>query len=855
MSELNLQAREVPTLSSVLDKYGLFAIASVMSLAFLIFDLILPLGIAGGVPHVAVMLLGLWFPSRKQIVAISLFSILMVILGYFLSPEGGEIFQVLFNRGLALFVIITTGTVIYHSTTFEENAGVISIKYKPVTFTIAIILLPFFLTLDVFLPLGVAGGVPYVAAVSLGLWFPFLRQVITVTMLSVLLTLIGYVVSPEGEELWKVLFNRSLALFVIISTGAVIYYSRKNLDERNASTKAFDREINSYENVSSIGYRGLVAVFPVLLLTVGVSYWSDQRRTKSVERVLHSHQVQISLSNVLSQLKDAETGQRGFLLTGNEAYLEPYNIAISQLDDTLAKLKNLTADNPNEQKRLKKIEVLKRKKLEELGQTIRLLREEGQKSAIDLVATDLGKDIMDQIRSIIADMNAEEQRLLEIRIKTAEKESVLSQAIEIIGVILLILIGTIVVFRARSLLASRQVAENLLLVAKDETEQANKELQKLTEDLEERIDERTRDLKESENILSHAQQIAHLGSWTWNIKTGDNRWSDEQYRILGLSPEDEKPSFDLLRSVLHPDDVDGVLQVVQDALDGTQPYDSEYRIIRPDGEIRYIDAQGQIICDAHGEPEKMYGTIFDITEKKAAEANLRQTQKMESLGNLSGGIAHDINNMLVPIQNITDMTIRELPEDSSIRKDLGMVLTASEKIKDLVDKILSFSRQESTHMKELDILKETSTAVELLKSTIPASITLKYNFIPDLGFVAADRTQYSSILINLASNALDAMEGKTGELEISLTSYKGNGLIELENKNYALLTVTDTGVGIDPDVIHRIYDPFFTTKEVGAGTGMGLSMIYGIVTNHGGAMDITSEPDEGTTVSVYLPLV
>ncbi len=865
MNKNSPEAGSTPTLLGVIDGFGLFAIACVMSIAFLFFDLILPLGIAGGVGHVAVVLLGLWFPNRKQVIDITTFCVVLIIAGYFLSPEGGILWKVLVNRGLAMFVVISTGAVIYISRMDARGKAKPPIKYKQGFFLSACALLLAFLAVDLLLPLGIAGGVSYVAAILLGLWFPLRKQVAIITLASVFLTIFGYLLSPEDGELWKAIFNRGLAIFTIISTGAVIFFSRNTNNEGRSSLEqhhkndapadttskieAFAQDDDSYDSISVTGFRGLLAGFPVLLLIVGVTFLSDKEQEEVFRWVSHTHEVLHSLSSVLTTIKDAETGQRDFLLTGEGIHLEPYTNAVKQLDGSIKEVRRLTLDNPGRQTRLDKAELLIKEKLKELSETISLWKSEGPEATIRVVATGTGG--MEQLRAIIVEMEAQETRLLEEREAIISKDKILFESIGIIGSVLLLMIGTIVVFRARSLLASRHETELLLRRAKEDTERANIELQSLTEDLESRVKERTHDLKESELALSRAQKMARLGSWTWHIETGENPWSDEQYDIFGLDPDKTEPSFELFMSLLHPDDKGHVQQSIKDALDGSRPYDCEYRIIRPDGEVRNIHAQGEISYDAAGQPEKMYGTIFDITEKKTAEATTRQVQKMESLGSLAGGIAHDINNMLVPIQNITEMTVKELPEGNPMRRDLGIVLVASEKIKDLVDKILSFSRQDSAQKKDIDISNEVRDVVDLIRSTIPTSIIFISNIAPEIGMVSADKTQFSTILTNLVTNAIDAMTGATGELIVSLKKSKTGQ----DGQEYAMLTVVDTGVGISPEVIHRVYDPFFTTKEVGSGTGMGLSMIYGIVTSHGGEMNITSKPGQGTTVSIYLPIL
>ncbi|OHC75016.1 MAG: hypothetical protein A3G18_02295 [Rhodospirillales bacterium RIFCSPLOWO2_12_FULL_58_28] len=249
----------------------------------------------------------------------------------------------------------------------------------------------------------------------------------------------------------------------------------------------------------------------------------------------------------------------------------------------------------------------------------------------------------------------------------------------------------------------------------------------------------------------------------------------------------------------------------------------------------------------------------DITERKEAENARLRTQKMESLGALAGGVAHDINNMLLPVLSLTPMVMKKLPEGSPDRQKLEMVLMAAQRMKGMAAGILAFSRSDEGEVAKIDIFKVYNETVGLLRSTLPATIKIRDRLDPDVGMVLADPRQAELILMNLASNAADAMEGKTGELAISLsreTVEEEQAVTsgKLKNGHYAKLTVADTGCGMDAATMQRIYEPLFTTKEKGKGTGLGLSMVFGVVAKVGGAIRLASEIGKGTTFDVYLPL-
>ena len=254
----------------------------------------------------------------------------------------------------------------------------------------------------------------------------------------------------------------------------------------------------------------------------------------------------------------------------------------------------------------------------------------------------------------------------------------------------------------------------------------------------------------------------------------------------------------------------------------------------------------------------IFAITRNVTEQRKLESQLQQSQRMESIGTLAGGIAHDFNNILSPIVGYTEMVLLDTPEDSPVRDSLNQVYTSALRAKDLVNQILTFSRQDSSElmlMKMQPIVKE---ALKLIRSTIPTTIEIKQDINPDCGVIKADPTQIHQIVMNLATNAYHAMEETGGELKVSLKEMEF-GALDLINPDmvpgiYACLIVADTGVGMDKNLIDKIFDPFFTTKTIGRGTGMGLSVVHGIVTAMGSAIHVYSEPGKGTEFHVYLPV-
>ena len=248
---------------------------------------------------------------------------------------------------------------------------------------------------------------------------------------------------------------------------------------------------------------------------------------------------------------------------------------------------------------------------------------------------------------------------------------------------------------------------------------------------------------------------------------------------------------------------------------------------------------------------------MDLLERK-----LRQSQKMEAIGTLAGGIAHDFNNILFPILGYAEMLLAKTPEDSPFRKPLSRIYTGSIRARDLVKQILTFARQDTSESSELKLMKiqpVIKEAIKLIRSTIPTTIEIQQEISPDCGAVKADPTQIHQIIMNLATNAYHAMADAGGQLTITLKEINSDesDLNELDilPGSYACLTVADTGLGMNKEIINKIFDPFFTTKEKGKGTGMGLSVVHGIVKSMKGAIQVSSKPGKGSEFHVYLPII
>jgi PAS domain S-box-containing protein len=295
---------------------------------------------------------------------------------------------------------------------------------------------------------------------------------------------------------------------------------------------------------------------------------------------------------------------------------------------------------------------------------------------------------------------------------------------------------------------------------------------------------------------------------------------------------------------------------------GEQSYESTF--YKKDGQA--VPMQIAVNLIEYEEQEYICCIAHDISERKKAqeekeklEAYLRQTQKTEAIGTLAGGIAHDFNNILSAIIGYAELAMMKVPRDSELADDLEEIYQAGERARDLVKQILTFSRQSERTLEPMKVSETIDEALKLLRASLPATIEVRREIQSD-ALIMGDATQIHQIVMNLCTNSAHAMRERGGVLEIGLTNVEldsdfVSGHPDLLTGPYLNLTVSDTGQGMSPETLQRVFDPFFTTKDKEEGTGMGLSVVHGIVKSHGGAIYTYSEPGKGSSFRVFLPAI
>ena len=307
---------------------------------------------------------------------------------------------------------------------------------------------------------------------------------------------------------------------------------------------------------------------------------------------------------------------------------------------------------------------------------------------------------------------------------------------------------------------------------------------------------------------------------------------------------------------IHPEDRDRIRQIFQETVKTGLGQRAEYRFSLKDGSIRFIESQGSVIRDGHGNTVRVVAVSRDVTERKQLEKQFLRAQRMESIGTLAGGIAHDLNNVLAPIMLSFDIISKKLPDEQS-QKMLQMLQSTAKRGSDLIKQVLSFARGiegERTLVQLRHLIDEIG---KIINETFPKSISLRTDVPKNLATISADATQLHQVLMNLCVNARDAMpHGGTIDIKaetVMLDDQYVRMHSEAKPGLHVVMTVTDQGMGIPPGTMERIFEPFFTTKEIGKGTGLGLSTVLGIIKSHDGFVNVYSEVGKGTTFKVYLP--
>ena len=375
-----------------------------------------------------------------------------------------------------------------------------------------------------------------------------------------------------------------------------------------------------------------------------------------------------------------------------------------------------------------------------------------------------------------------------------------------------------------------------------------------------------KELRHIKKDLEHAMRTARLGNWVWHIEEDRLWFSEEIHRMFDLDPGHTEDTKTLYWQAIHPEDRARVREATDRVLKGNSPLDMDYRIIMPDQSQRYVHEHSELFTDpVTQKPLRVSGTIQDITNRKQMEMEnarlarqLLQTQKLEAIGTLASGIAHDFNNLLTPIMGFADILKSNLKDDEKNLRFVEKIINSADLAKDLVQQILAISRQNESKMQPVRLQSILKDDLKLLRASLPSTIAIDVDIAPQCRPVMADPTRLHQVVLNLCTNASHAMRSGGGTLSVSLAEIAPDPDGEKISSESPLesvvrLQIQDTGIGMDKRVLERVFDPYFTTKPKDEGTGLGLAVVRGIVSGHGGRIAVESAPGKGARFIIDLP--
>ena len=632
----------------------------------------------------------------------------------------------------------------------------------------------------------------------------------------------------------------------------------------------------------------LLMGFPLgaLLVAMLLFYGLWQQASFAEGWVEHTLEVHSELQQIVTLSVNAETAVRGYALARRTSFLEPYSQSRQQLPGHLRTLQTLISDNPAQLVRLRTVEALVTANLNELD---RLRRRSDEGRPLDPDQLEADKAGMDNLRRELDTMEQVEQGLLAERTDRERQTRQRWRFGILFGGLLGLAGGSLgglfffsgIVQRVGHLEEdARRVADGLpvssevhggdeiaglarvLSQTSERLLAQAEELRAAKRDLESRVEQRTAELLATNESLRQANdvrqaviQASPLAIWALDLEGKVRFWNPAAERIFGWQ---ESELLGRMLPIVQPDQQEEYQRWLEGFRLGVEVAGVERSRLKKDGSRIEVAIWTASLRDAEG---RISGTIFidsDVTERNRLEAQFRQSQKLEAIGQLAGGVAHDFNNLLTIMTGYVEMLLDELRDNPTLAEYAGEMKFAANRATALTKQLLAFSRRQMSQPQILDLNETVAHSMKLLRRVIGEDIQISTHFYPQLASVHVDPTHIDQILMNLVVNARDAMPGG-GQvtIETANVTLDQNYLdkhLGVKPGPYVLLAVSDTGGGISPETKERLFEPFFTTKQVG-GTGLGLSIVYGIVKQNQGEIGVYSELGQGTTFKIYLPAV
>jgi signal transduction histidine kinase/CHASE3 domain sensor protein len=584
-------------------------------------------------------------------------------------------------------------------------------------------------------------------------------------------------------------------------------------------------------------FRLLKIIFIISLLLIilisALSYKHINSLSQSAQLVVHTHKVQIELEQLMSYLKDAETGQRGFLITKDSIFLQPFNSARSKVNESFNTLKTLTTDNPKQQTNLDSLYVMIDARFKTLAKTL-LIGTQNNSTKQQLTENMLiGKNMMDKIRLHITSMNNLENEYLTQVQKKYEYEDYLTPVFALLLSLFSILVFILSYLKINKDLKAFKIANEKLTLAAEATK--------------------------------HAEVIGNFSSWQWNLETNKLIYSDNQYGLLGCQPQSFEPTIDKYLEFVHPDDKHVITEGSKQVMDERGYPNAFFRIIRKDGVLRYIHSVSRLLTDEN-EKKILIGVNMDVTEAhlnsiQLNEINRELTESNAELSSFNHVASHDLQEPLRKIETfISRIKEDEMDDMSEAGKGyFAKIETAASRMRQLINDLLLFSRANKAEKIFTDadlnvvlknVTQEMAQSIEEKKAIIQAA---------PLPILAVISFQIQQLFTNLISNSLKYCKPGAAPLiniECAIIMAKESPLLQSgSDKQYYKISFTDNGLGFEQQYAENIFMPFKRLHETNAfpGTGIGLSICKKIIENHSGFIYAEGKPGIGATFTFFLP--
>ncbi|QPF88806.1 CHASE3 domain-containing protein [Bradyrhizobium commune] len=598
----------------------------------------------------------------------------------------------------------------------------------------------------------------------------------------------------------------------------------------------------------------LGAGLAILLLITAASIGLDVKSRSDAASVNHTVEVLKKISDVLLLARRAESAVRGYDIYGTAGFVDEFQAARSRIAPALADLKLAVRDNAEQTALMEATAPLVVRRIEVAAEAIRL-RSSGDTDAFNALRDRAeGRGLMEALTANLERLAAGEEKLLASREADSRRTGIVLLGIDLIGALVILLLVAMLLRESRR--ATVQLQSSL-----DET-QAAKEV------LEAAVAERTEHLVAAHDELRLSINVLQS---TFRSMAEAVLVIDNESNVLLSNPAAERMLLHRagtnLRNLRAMSDVfhgDGVTPLKPEELPSARVlrgdgFEELEMIVRPHdgGQARHLMISGRPMRDAHGAISGAALVYHDATTSREIERQLYQSQKLDSIGKLTGGVAHDFNNMLTVISGNTETLVAQLKGQPELQRVARLIDDAAERCAELIQHLLAFARKQPLQPRDVEINAAIADIAKLLRPTLGEQIQIET--VLEAGPMSShiDPSRLTNAVLNMAINARDAMPNggklllETRRVELDEAYAQANA--DVRPGPYVMLAVSDTGIGMPPDVQEKAFEPFFTTKEIGKGSGLGLSMVYGFVKQSGGHIKIYSEAGHGTTIKLYLP--